>query len=435
MFKREVMLTIVTVVFFVCFQAQGMAQQYTLPVHKEHVSFRLESAVIDESFHDNSQRLSNTIAQLKKIYADSTLKITSVEFSAMASPEGGSALNHKLPLQRMEALESYIRSRINISDSIVSHSKKVVSWNSLDSLVVNSDMANRNQVSHIICNTPLFIVSQGKIVGGRRKQLMDHNAGSTWHEMNRRFLLNACVVVVTYEKVTPKQKQIQEERVETELPPVVKEQPPVVTEQPPVIKETVAHEPTVVNKTIVETTTKPFYMAIKTNALYDLLAIPNIGMEFNLGKKWSVATNWHYAWWKADPSSWYWRTYGGDITLRKWFGRKASQKPLTGHHIGIYGQILTYDFETGGRGYLGDRWSYAAGLEYGYSVPVGKRFNLDFTIGGGYLTGEYKEYLPMDECYVWQATKNRHWFGPTKAEISLVWLIGNGNINKGKGGK
>ena len=68
-------------------------------------------------------------------------------------------------------------------------------------------------------------------------------------------------------------------------------------------------------------------------------------------------------------------------------------------------------------------------------MPVAKRMNIDFTLGVGYLSGEYKEYLPMDDCYVWQATKNRRWMGPTKAEISFVWLLGQGNINKGKGGK
>ena len=97
--------------------------------------------------------------------------------------------------------------------------------------------------------------------------------------------------------------------------------------------------------------------------------------------------------------------------------------------------IVTYDFELGGRGYLGDKWSYHAGIEYGYAHPIARRLNLEFNIGIGYLGGEYKEYLPIDNHYVWQATKRRHWFGPTKAEISLVWLIGRGNINQGKGGK
>ena len=48
--------------------------------------------------------------------------------------------------------------------------------------------------------------------------------------------------------------------------------------------------------------------------------------------------------------------------------------------------------------------------------------------------GEYKEYIPIDECYVWQVTKRRRWFGPTKLEVSLVWLLGRGNVNEGKKG-
>lgn len=180
---------------------------------------------------------------------------------------------------------------------------------------------------------------------------------------------------------------------------------------------------------------KPFYMAVKTNMLYDLGLVPNVGVEFYLGKNFSVAGNWMYSWWKSDKKAWYWRTYGGDLAFRYWFGKAAKEKPLTGHHVGLYGQIVTYDFEAGGRGYLGDRWSYGAGLEYGYSLPIAKRLNIDFDLGVGYLGGEFKEYLPIDGHYVWQATKRRHWFGPTKLEVTLTWLLGRGNINKGKGGK
>jgi hypothetical protein len=64
-------------------------------------------------------------------------------------------------------------------------------------------------------------------------------------------------------------------------------------------------------------------------------------------------------------------------------------------------------------------------VEYGYSVKIAKRFNIDFSLGVGYLWGEYKEYIPDAGRYVWQATKQRKWIGPTNAEISLVWLIGN----------
>ena len=179
----------------------------------------------------------------------------------------------------------------------------------------------------------------------------------------------------------------------------------------------------------------PFYMAVKTNMLYDALLVPNIGVEFYVGKNWSVAGNWMYAWWKSDRKHNYWRIYGGDVELRRWFGRRAVEKPFSGHHVGLYGQIVTYDFELGGKGYLGDKWSYGGGVAYGYSLPVGHRFNVDFTLGIGYLGGLYKEYIPLDGHYVWQTTKKRRWFGPTKAGISLVWLIGRGNYSRKKGGR
>ena len=178
----------------------------------------------------------------------------------------------------------------------------------------------------------------------------------------------------------------------------------------------------------------PLYLAVKTNALYDLALIPNIGAELYLGKNFSAGINWHYAWWKSDKVKWYWRTYGGDVYARYWFGKAAKEKPLTGHHIGLYGQIITYDFELGKKGIQSNFWNYGGGVEYGYTLPLAYRLNLDLTVGVGYNTGQFYEYLPIDDCYVWQATKNRRYIGPTKVEASLVWLFGCDNYNRVKGG-
>ena len=128
------------------------------------------------------------------------------------------------------------------------------------------------------------------------------------------------------------------------------------------------------------------------------------------------------------------------VTIRKKYETpepEIVEKPLQGHHIGLNAQMLTYDFEFGGKGYMGgvpggtlwDRMSYTVGAEYGYSMPIAKRLNIDFSLAAGYMGGRYYEYIPLDGHYVWQATKDRKWIGPTKLEVSLVWLLGHGNYN------
>lgn len=166
-------------------------------------------------------------------------------------------------------------------------------------------------------------------------------------------------------------------------------------------------------------------LAVKTNLLYDAALVPNLGIEWRFSDHISANANWMYAWWSRDSKHDYWRIYGGDVELKYWFGHKSGRK-LTGHHLGVYGGVVTYDFEFGGRGYQGDRWSYMAGLSYGYSLPIAKKLNLDFEIGLGYLGGEYYEYDYNNDAqlYFWQQTKKRKWIGPTKVEISLVWLLG-----------
>ena len=188
---------------------------------------------------------------------------------------------------------------------------------------------------------------------------------------------------------------------------------------------------------------KKFFMDVRSNMLYDVLALPNIGVDFYLGKNFSVGANWLYGWWKSMPRHRFWRAYGGELNGRWWFGKAADEKPLTGHHAGVYAQVYTYDFQWGGNGEMGGKpgsnlWNrcfWAAGLEYGYTLPIARRINLDFTLGLGYTEGTYYKYKPIEGHNVWQSTHKRHFWGPTKLEIAFVWLIGNGNFNEKKGGK
>ena len=232
----------------------------------------------------------------------------------------------------------------------------------------------------------------------------------------------------------------------TDYPVIINQEPaPEPTPEPtpePVVEPTPELESVPVTTPTTSTLEKkPFYMAIKTNMLYDVAVTPNLAAEFYLGKNFSLSASYAHAWWKSEPKNIFWRYYGAEASFRWWFGNSSQVKPLQGHHVGLNYQILTYDFQFGNKGILAgmpggmliDRPSHIVALEYGYSVPIARRLNLDFVVGVGYNWGIFEEYLPIDDHYVWQATKQRKYVGPTKVEISLSWLLGYGNYNKNKG--
>ena len=167
-------------------------------------------------------------------------------------------------------------------------------------------------------------------------------------------------------------------------------------------------------------------VALKTNLLYDVVLIPNAGVEVSLGRQWTVGADGFFTWFSSDSRHRYWQGYGGYLTVRRYFGTPVEGQSFLfkGHHIGAYALGLTYDVEWGGRGYQADRFGFGGGVEYGYALPIGRNLLLDFSLGIGFQDGEYKEYDPQDNHYVWQTTSKRHWFGPTKAEVSLKWVLG-----------
>ena len=371
----------------------------------------------------NGERMQAFVKRFDELHHKSRVfnKISKIHIVSGASPEGNWANNQKLSKNRAARIRTVLKSYISLPDSVIVEDSRGVNWIDLVKMVENDpDVPYRDEVLDKIQNTPeLQKNANGKNVEVRKLRLMYLRDGKPWNYMYKNLFPKLrsfnLQIVIEWEKYEEVVKEVLGDTI-----------PPVPTRTVPLGYFIALPEITL------PADSNNFYMAIKTNMLYDALITPNIGVEFYLGKRWSVAGNWMYAWWKSDPKSWYHRTYGGDLEFRKYFGSKSLEKPLQGWHVGLYGQIVTYDFEWGGRGYLGDRWTYGGGVAFGYSTPIAKRLNLDFNLGIGYLEGEYKEYLPIDNCYVWQVTKQRHWFGPTKAEIALVWLIGKGNVNQGK---
>lgn len=94
-----------------------------------------------------------------------------------------------------------------------------------------------------------------------------------------------------------------------------------------------------------------------------------------------------------------------------------------GHFLGLYGESGKWDFEhKRDICYQGEHWS--AGISYGYSMPISRHLNLEFSVSAGYASIAYRGYTPSpDYSILWRdyaKTGRWHYFGPTKAQISLV---------------
>lgn len=419
--RRLSLLVLAMLVVSVYVQAQQRSDSVT-------VVFRQGKSVLELSLGNNRSELDRMAGSMVDALSGG-LGLKRVLVVSGASPEGGVKRNKKLSAERAESMLKYLLKTAAIPDTI----KTVVligrDWKGL----VRMAKADKKLPYHDETVALLEQIADGKIAEkDHLKRLESLRGGKPYKYMYEKYFpgLRAANLYVWYE----------DRNAMKESSTTADQMANNAAGQDTVITVTAAQTDDVATGETKER--KPFYASLKTNMLYDVLLVPNIGAEFYLGKGWSVAANGMYAWWSNNDKHRYWRIYGGEIAVRKWFGKAAAEKPLTGHHIGVYGQVLTFDIELGGKGYMGgkpggsmmDKLHWYAGVEYGYSLPIARRLNIDFTLGVGYGGGTYYEYKPIDDHYVWQATKERKWFGPTKAEISLVWLIGNGNVNKKKGG-
>ena len=163
---------------------------------------------------------------------------------------------------------------------------------------------------------------------------------------------------------------------------------------------------------------KRFYDApavgIKTNVLYWMTTTLNIGAEIGLGKKTTLDIQGAYNPWDFKDNQKI-KLRMGQVEFRYWTGER-----FIGHFFG--------DFNMGGFQMLGmDKYRYegslyGGGISYGYQWVLGKRLNLEATIGLGYARIEYdKHEYQAGGDFIKKDTRN--YFGPTKAGLSLVYII------------
>lgn len=164
-------------------------------------------------------------------------------------------------------------------------------------------------------------------------------------------------------------------------------------------------------------------VALKNNILYDLALAPNVEVEVPVGRRWSLNAEYKCPWWSDAASSFCYQLLSGGLELRYWLGDRRFRNRLTGHFFGVYAEGGAYDFQfKEEKGVRGDNYM-AVGFTYGYSLRLLRHMAIEFSLGMGYLETEYREYTSYGDHLVWTSSGRYHFIGPTKAKVSLVWLI------------
>lgn len=171
------------------------------------------------------------------------------------------------------------------------------------------------------------------------------------------------------------------------------------------------------------------HVAVKSNVLYDATATVNAGIEVGLAPHWSLDLSGNYnGWSKNDDTKW--KHWMAQPEARYWLCDRFSR-----HFFGVHLTIGAFNFGglrndlsilgtdlallTASR-YQG--YAYGGGVGYGYAFMLHEHWNLELEGAIGYLFLDYEKF-DCAGCGRRTGEGHHHYFGPTKAAISIVYLF------------
>lgn len=162
-------------------------------------------------------------------------------------------------------------------------------------------------------------------------------------------------------------------------------------------------------------------MAIKSNLVSDLTSSLNLGMELKLHSKLTLDLPLQYNPW----------TFSGEKKMRHFLFQpearywlcEAFNRHFVGLHLhgGIY-NVGAIGFSDYMKEHRFEGWMLGGGISWGYQWILSPRWSLEATLGVGYAYLDYEVY-PCEVCGKKLKESNRHFVGPTRIGISLIYII------------
>ncbi len=172
-------------------------------------------------------------------------------------------------------------------------------------------------------------------------------------------------------------------------------------------------------------------VGIKTNLLYGAdTYTPNLGLEIGLSPQTTLDLGGGYNPWHRDGSGVgnkklvHWLA---QAEFRYWTCQRFNGLFFGVHALGSQYNIAHHDLPwllgKNSSRYRYDGYAVGGGLSVGYQFVLGKRWNLEANVGFGYARLEYDKYDCMKCGRLLEKNQSRNYFGPTKAGISIIFLI------------
>lgn len=157
-------------------------------------------------------------------------------------------------------------------------------------------------------------------------------------------------------------------------------------------------------------------LGVKTNALLWGNLTPNLSLELVSTKKTSLEGTVFYS---LDNTPLKTKLMGAQMEMRYWI----SGRPMNRLFVGLSLSALRYDssIEASTR-HQGD--AVAPGIVYGYALPLGNRWNLEFAAGVGYFLYRERKYAKNEKNFgMLPYNEKGGRMLPTKLSISCAYLF------------
>lgn len=346
---------------------------------------------------DHNPQLEEITKTINKILADDRVKLAYVWVGGSASPDGSESTNRRLAGKRAEALRQYLLSHTGVDEAHLRVENLGEDWFSIERAVASSSLAEREEILNVIKSEPN--------ADRRERQLRRMNDGASWRHLRDEIFpayRNARMVIVCHAeeiKVEPKPAP-------APLPEPIPEPEPTPTPAP---------EPVPAEEIEVETR----FIAVKTNLLWDVATIANLGVEVELGRRWSLDIPVYYSPYNLSSTRKL-RLLATQPELRRWLGAKAGE----GHFVGLHGHIGGFNVAINDHGRYQDpeRPLWGFGLGYGYAINFGKekRWGMEFNIGAGFADYKYDAYYNRPNGQIFKSGHDI-WWGITRAGVTLTY--------------